>query len=76
MSDPGWQKLCEGKKGLHRKVWTCTKILGTNIRYFVAILRFVAIYALFGRLWAKKCFFGSKTVFLGQKVHYNMVHVA
>ena len=25
-----------------------------NIRYFFAILRFFAIYALFGNLWAKK----------------------
>ena len=23
----GWQKLCEGTKGLGRKVWTWTKIL-------------------------------------------------
>ena len=39
---PGWQKLCEGTKGLHQKVWT--KILSPNIRYIVAILRFVALY--------------------------------
>ena len=24
--NPGWQKLCEGTKGLRRKVWTRTKI--------------------------------------------------
>ena len=40
-----------------RKVWTRTKILSPNIRYFVAILRFVAIYLLFGDLWPKKCLF-------------------
>ena len=34
-------------KGLRRKVWTRTKILSPNIRYFVAILRFVAIYAFY-----------------------------
>ena len=39
-------------------------------------LRFVAIYALFGDLWPKKCLFGSKTVFLGQEVHYHMVCIA
>ena len=39
-------------------------------------LIFVAIYALFGDLWAKKCLFGSKTVFLGQEVHYYMVYIA
>ena len=27
-------------------------------------------------LWAKKCHFGSKTVFLGQEVHYYMVYIA
>ena len=43
----GWQKLCEGTKGLRHKVWTGTIILSPNIRYFVAILRFVAIYALY-----------------------------
>ena len=44
-----------GKKGLRRKVWTRTKMLSPyNIRYFVAVLRFVVIYALFGDLWAKK----------------------
>ena len=43
---------------------------------FCRKLRFVAIYALFGDLWAKKCLFGSKTVFLGQEVHYYMVYIA
>ena len=33
---------------------------------FVAILRFIAIHALFGRLWPRKGLFGSKTVFLGK----------
>ena len=46
---PGWHKLCKGTKGLRRKVWTQTKILSPNIHYFVAI------YALFGNLWTKKC---------------------
>ena len=55
----GWQKLCEGTKGLRRKVRTCTKI--------VAILRFVAIYPLFGNLWAIKCLLGQKQCFLGKR---------
>ena len=51
------------------------------VKYFnkcfkTVISRVVAIYALFGRLWAKKCSFGSNTVFLGQEVHYDMVHIA
>ena len=68
----------EGLKvlGFHRKVWTRTKSFSPNIRYFVAILRFVAIYALFGNLWATKFFFGSETVFLGQEVNHYMVCVA
>ena len=43
---------------------------------FCRKLRFVAIYALFGDLWAKKCLFGSKTVFLGQEVQYYMLYIA
>ena len=69
-------RRCEGVKGLRQKVWTRTKILSPNIRYFVEILRFVAIYALFGNLWTKNCcFFVSKTLFLGQGVHYYMVYI-
>ena len=48
---PWWQKLCEGTKGVRQKVWPRTKILNPNIRYIVAILWFVAIYALFGRIF-------------------------
>ena len=40
---------------------------------FCREIRFVAIYALFGDLLANKCLFGSKTVFLGQELHYYMV---
>ena len=43
---------------------------------FCRELRFVAIYALFGDLWAKKVPFWSKTLFLGQEVHYYMVDIA
>ena len=46
-SIPGWQKLCVGTKDLRKKVRTQTKILSPNIRYFVAILTFVAIYAFY-----------------------------
>ena len=37
-----------------------TEILSPNIRYFVAILRFVVIYALFGNFLAKKVPFWVK----------------
>ena len=43
---------------------------------FCCELRFVAIYALFGDLWAKKVPFWVKTVLLGQEVHYYMVYIA
>ena len=49
------------------KVWTGTKILSPNIRYFVAKLKFVAIYTHFGNIWAKKELFWTKTVLFGQK---------
>ena len=67
---------CEGRKGFRRKVWTRTKIFSPNIGYVVATLRFVAIYALFGNLWTKKCHFWSKTMLLWQEVHYYMVYIA
>ena len=57
----GWQKLCECTKGLRQKEWTLTKIFSPNIHYFVAILSFVANYALFDNLWTKE------VLFLGQK---------
>ena len=44
------------------RVWTRTKILSPYIRYLVAILRFVAIYALFWKSLDKKVFWGSKTL--------------
>ena len=46
--------MCEGTKGLRRKVWFSTKSLSPNICYFVAILKFVSIYTLYENLWAKK----------------------
>ena len=58
----GWQKLCGGTEGPRRKV--CRE------------LRFVAIYTLFGDLWAKKLPFWVKIVLLRQEVHYYMVYIA
>ena len=66
--------LCEGTKGLRRKIWTQTKLLSPNIRYFVAILRFVAIYTLFWKSLGKNVL--SKTVFLVQEMHFDMVCIA
>ena len=43
----GWHKLRKRTNSVRRQVWTQTKILSPNIRYFVTILRFVAIYAFY-----------------------------
>ena len=37
-----------------------SKILIPNTRYFVAILRFVVNFALFGKLWIKKVLIGGQ----------------
>ena len=42
----GSQKLTRRHEGPSPKIWIRTKILSPSIRYFVAILWFVAIYAL------------------------------
>ena len=47
-----------------------------ELKLFCRELRFVAIYALFGDLWAKKVPFWVRTVLLGQEVHYYMVYIA
>ena len=57
---PGWQKLCGGTGGRRRKVWTRTKILSLNIRYFGAnfdLSRFTHIF------WRS---LGIKSAFLGK----------
>ena len=72
----GWQKLHGSTGGTRRKVRTRTKILSPNIRSFVAdsdLSRFTHFLEIFGQ---KECLFGSKTVFLGQEVHYYMVYIA
>ena len=70
----GWQKLWKA-----RKDWTQTKILGPNIRYFViVVLRFVAIYAIFCGLWAKKsALWGQKQCFLSKKctITWYILHI-
>ena len=56
------------REGCSPKSLDSKKVSSTIIHYFVAILRFVAIYALFGRLWSKKfSFFGQKQCFLSMK---------
>ena len=60
------------------EVWTQTKVLSPNIRYFVAKSRIVAIYALFGGLLAKVCLFGSNAIHtLGNKctITWDILHI-
>ena len=79
-SDPSgrlWRLACgqgdrscaKARKAFAEKFGLGRNFLALNMHYFVAILRFVAIYALFGRLLPQKCFFGTTTVILGQEVH-------
>jgi len=75
-SNAGRQKLRESAEGLRRKVWTQTKIWSPNICYFVAVLRFVTICAVFWKTLGKKVLFGVKTVFLAQEVHHYMGYIA
>ena len=69
--EPGWQKLCEGTKGLRRKVCTPTKILSANT--FCRDIKICRDLRTFWKSLGKKSVvFWSKTVFLGQEVHYYM----
>ena len=56
----GWQKLCEGTKGLRRKVWTWTKILSLTYailsRYY-DLSRFAHFFEISGQ---KSAFFWVK----------------
>ena len=64
----GWQKL-SGRTDSVRQKYGLEENFKPQHTLFVAILRFLAIYALFGRVWAKKVFFwGAKSsVFWGKK---------
>ena len=59
------------KFGLGQKNLSPNTLFCLNIKIF-------AIHPLFGRLWARQVifFWGVKTVFLGQEVHYYMVYIA
>ena len=59
-------EVVRGHGGPRRKVWTWTKILSQNIRYFVTTLRFVAVNALFGNLWKKSAFVGQNSASLAR----------
>ena len=72
-SSTGWQKWHRGKGGPPPKSLDLEENFKPKHRLFCHKLRYVAIYTLFGDLWAKKCLFGSKTVFLGQEMYYYMV---
>ena len=69
-------EVVRGHGGPPPKSWDSDENFKPEHTLFCRKLRFVAIYALFGYLWAKKCLFWSKTVFHGQEVHYYMVNIA
>ena len=68
-------EVARGHRGPPPKSLDSDKNFKPEHMLFCRELRFVAIYAVFGRLWAKIVLFGSKTVFLGQEVHYNMAYI-
>ena len=66
------------QEGPSPKRWNRRNILSPNIRYFVAIIRFIAIYALFGIYFGKKsAFLGQKQCFLGKKctITWYILHI-
>ena len=69
-------RSCAGARGPPPKSLDSDENIKPEDMLFCCELRFVMIYALLGDLWAKKCLFGSITVFLGQEVHYHMVYNA
>ena len=73
MCNTGLQKLREGPSS---KSLDWDENFKPEHTLFCRKLRFVAIYAVFGDLWAKKVPFWVKTVLLGQEVHYYMVYIA
>ena len=77
MVGQGSRSCAKARRALAEKFGLTTKILSTNKRYFVAILRFVAIYALFGRPGQKSAFWGQQQCFLGKKciITYFILHI-
>ena len=68
-----WPRVAEVVRGPPPKSLDSGKNFKPKHTLFCRELRFVAIYALFGNPWAKKCPSGPKTV---QEVHYYMVYIA
>ena len=69
-------EVARGHGGAPRKSLDSDENFKPKHTLFCRQFSIVAIYALFGDLWARKCLFGSKTAFLGQEVHYYMVYIA
>ena len=69
-------RSCAGARGAPPKSSDLDENFKPKHTLFFRELRFVAIYALFGDLWAKKVPFWVKTVLLRQEVHYYMVYIA
>ena len=65
---PGWQKLCKGPS-----LKSLDLDENFNIRCIKICRDLRTILEIIGQ---KKCFFGSKTVFLEQEMHHYMVGIA
>ena len=68
-----WSVFCiRVAKDAQKREGPSAKFFSRHICYLVAILRFVTIYAPFGRLWAKSVFFlGQKQCFLGNRCTFT-----
>ena len=76
---PGWQKLCRGTGGAPPKSLDSDENFKPEHTLFCRELRFVAIYVLYGDLWAKKsAFWGQKQCFLGKKctITWYILHIS
>ena len=67
----GWQKLWH--EGPSSKSLDSDENFKPKHTLFCRELKFTHFLEIFGQ---RKCLFGSKTVFLGQEVHYYMVYIA
>ena len=75
MNVPGWQKLCEGTKGLRRKVWTWMNILRPSIRYFVPISDLSWFRCFLEDLGAKKVFWDNSSISWASCVLWYILHI-
>ena len=68
-------RSCAGARGAPAEKFGLRQFFLAQTYAILSRIKICRNYALFGDLWAKKCLFGSKTVFLGQELQYYMVYI-